>query len=125
MWQEVPSADEYSDLMMDRIAEAHESRLRALEKIEKEKLRVCKAYNKRVKAKSFQVGELVWKMILPIGTRVRRFSQWSPSWEGPYRVARVVPGNAYFVESLDGQGLTKVLNGKYLKKYFPSIWQES
>ena len=26
---------------------------------------VAKAYNKKVKAKSFQVGDLVWKTILP------------------------------------------------------------
>jgi hypothetical protein len=34
--------------------------------IEKDKLKVAKAYNKRVKTRSFQVGELVWKRILPL-----------------------------------------------------------
>jgi hypothetical protein len=38
-----------------------------LEEIEKEKLRVSRAYNKRVRWKSFQVGELVWKTVLPVG----------------------------------------------------------
>jgi hypothetical protein len=64
--QEALSADEYSGLMIDRVDEVHESRLRPLEEIEKEKLRVCKAYNKRVRAKS-QIGALVWKTILPVG----------------------------------------------------------
>jgi hypothetical protein len=55
-------------------------------------------------------------MILPIGKRDNRFSKWSPSWEGPYMVSKVVPSNAYFIKTLEGQELPKALNGKYLKK---------
>jgi hypothetical protein len=71
------------------------------------------------------VDDLVWKTILPIGARSSKFSKWSPSWEGPYIVTKVVPGNAYFVKTLEGQKLGKALNGKYLKKYYLSIWQET
>jgi hypothetical protein len=40
-------------------------------------------------------------------------------------VVGIVSGNSYFVETLEGKGLTKVLNGKYLiKKLYPSVWQE-
>jgi hypothetical protein len=39
-----------------------------LKDIEKEKIKIAKAYNKRVMGKSFQVGDLVWKMILSLGT---------------------------------------------------------
>jgi hypothetical protein len=62
-------------------------------------------------------------MILLFGTRSNRFSKWSPSWEGPYKVVGIAPGNVYFVETLEGQRLGKALNGKYLKKYYPSVWQ--
>ena len=86
---------------------------------------MAKAYNKRVKEKSFQIGDLVWKMILPIGTRDRKFGKWSPSWEGPYKVVEIVPDNSYFVQSLRGEKLAKALNGKYLKKYHPSVLQEA
>jgi hypothetical protein len=74
--------------------------------------------------KSSQVGDLVWKMILPLGTRSGMIGKWSPSWEGPFRVIRVVPGNAYFVEDLKGHFVPKALNGKYLKCYYPSMWQD-
>jgi hypothetical protein len=30
----------------------------------------------------------------------------------------MVPGNAYFMENLEGQGSAKALNGKYLKSIF-------
>jgi hypothetical protein len=49
----------YHDLMMDNIDEVIDVRLKALKEIEKDKARVVRAYNKKVKSKSFQVGELV------------------------------------------------------------------
>jgi hypothetical protein len=39
-------------------------------------------------------------------------------------VVGITVGNAYLVETLEGKVLPKVLNGKYLKKYYASIWQE-
>jgi hypothetical protein len=69
----------YGELMMDMIDESSESRLTALREIEKEKLRVARAYNKKVREKSFQIRELVWKTILPIGSRDNKFGKWSPN----------------------------------------------
>jgi hypothetical protein len=80
---------------------------------------VAKAYNKRIRERSFQIGELVWKTIWTPGTRSSKFGKWSPSWEGPYKVTSIVPGNVYFLETLEGEALPKVLNVKYLKKYYP------
>jgi hypothetical protein len=122
--QDYLSAKEYTELMMDKVDEAPESRLKALEEMEKEKVKIAKAYNKHVVEKSFQVGDLVWKTILLLGTRSGKFRKWSPNWEGPIRVIRVVPGNAYFMEDLEGHSLPKSLNGKYLKHYYPSTWQD-
>jgi hypothetical protein len=121
--QDYLSAKEYTELMMDKVDEAPESRLKALEEIEK-KVKIAKAYNKRVMEKSFQVGDLVWKTILPLGTRSGKFGKWLPSWEGPFRVIRVVSGNTYFMEDIEGHSLPKALNGKYLKHYYPSTWQD-
>ena len=99
---------EYHDLMMDNIDEVTDKRLMALKEIEKDKLMVAKAYNKKVKAKNFQVGELVWKTVLPLKTKDRRFGKWSPSWECPYKVKQVVLGNAYMLEDLQGNELPKL-----------------
>jgi hypothetical protein len=40
-------------MMMDNIDEVIDKRLKALKEIEKNKARVAKAYNKKVKSKSF------------------------------------------------------------------------
>jgi hypothetical protein len=116
---------DYHNLMLDRLDEVSDERVKALREIEKDKLRVARAYNKRVKEKSFQVGDLIWKMILPIGSRSNRFGKWSPNWEGPYRIEEVTPGNSYMVQSVQGTSLPRALNAKYLKRYYPSIWQDA
>ena len=46
------SAIDYHDLMIDNIDEATNKRLMALRETEKDKLRVARAYNKKVKGKS-------------------------------------------------------------------------
>jgi hypothetical protein len=116
------SVDTYHALMMDNIDEVADKHLEALEATKKDKRRVARAYNKRVKAKSFQVGDLVWKTILPIGSKSNKFGKWSPSWKGPYKVVRVCSENSYMVEPLQGQQLPRALNGRYFKKFYPSVW---
>ena len=61
--------------MMDNVDEVSDKQLQALKEIKKDKLRVARAYNKKVKAKSFQVGELVWKTILPLGIKSNKFAK--------------------------------------------------
>ena len=47
------TAVDYYDLMMDNIDEVSDKRLQALKEIEKDKLRMARVYNKKVRAKSF------------------------------------------------------------------------
>jgi hypothetical protein len=63
------------NLMMDNIDEITDRRMRALKEIEKDKARLVWAYKKKVRLKSFQVGELVWKTILPLGTKDIKFEK--------------------------------------------------
>jgi hypothetical protein len=63
------SAVNYYNLMLDRLDEVSDERVKVLGEIERDKLRVARAYNKKVKKKLFQVGDIIWKTILPIGSR--------------------------------------------------------
>ena len=112
-------------LMMDNIDEVTDKRLAALKAIEKDKLIVARSYNKKVKLKNFHIGDLVRKVILPIGSKDRKFGKWSPSWEGSFKITRIVPINSYLVDSIQGTLLPRALNGKYLKKYHLSVCQEA
>ena len=97
--------------------------MKALKEIEKDKLRVARAYNKKVKLKSFQVGDLVWKTILPLGMKSNKFGKWLPSWEGPYKIVKVISGNSYMMETVQGERPRRAINGRYVKKFYPSMWQ--
>jgi hypothetical protein len=119
------NVESYYALMMDNIDEVTHKRTEALEEIQKDKRGVARAYNKKVKVKSFQVGDLVWKTILPIGSKSKKFGKWSPSWEGPYKVVMVCSGNSYMVETLQGQQLPRALNKRYLKIFHPSVSQDA
>jgi hypothetical protein len=65
------------------------------------------------------------KLILPIGSRDPKYGQWSLTWEEPYRISQCAPGNAYILETLEGEKFARALKGKYLKKYYPSIWVDA
>ena len=87
----------------------------------RQKERVARTYNKRVKKKVFIINYLVWRVILPMDKKNKALGKWSPQWEGPFRVLKVFSNNAYEVEELlDDKRVLKV-NGKYLKKYKPSL----
>ena len=65
-FQDQLTADEYSALMKDELEDLAGHRLKALANVEANKARVGRWYDKKVKAKAFDQGELVWKLILPV-----------------------------------------------------------
>jgi hypothetical protein len=94
-------AKQYAALMNNNVEDLTELRLWSLEKIRENKAMVACTYNKKVKLKEFQVGDLVWEAVLPSGTKDTTYEKWSPNWHGPYRIDQVLPGNAYMLEELD------------------------
>jgi hypothetical protein len=116
------TAEIYKNLMMDDLEDLKCHWLRALENIEANKLRVAMHYNKKARSKEFSEGDLVWKVKLPIGSKDSKFGKWSPNLDGPYRIKRCVPSDTYILEMLEGEEeFDKAINGKFLKKYYPSI----
>jgi hypothetical protein len=118
------TAEEYAALMNDNVEDLTELRLWSLEKIKESKAKVARAYNKKVKLKEFQVEDLVWEAVLPLGTKDAAYGKWSPNWHGPYRIDQVLPENAYMLEELDDVKFPVAINGQHLKKYFPSMWDD-
>ena len=66
-------------------------------------------------------SDLVWKVILTIGTKTTKFSKWSPNWEGPFIISQVIYGGVYKLSTLEGEELARSVNKKYLKKYHPMM----
>jgi hypothetical protein len=53
------SAIDYHNFVFGRLDEVLDERMKALGEMERDKFRVAKAYNKRVKGKSCQFGDLI------------------------------------------------------------------
>jgi hypothetical protein len=118
------TAEEYAALMNDNIKYLMELRLWSLERIKENKAKLARAYNKKVKLKEFQVGDLVWEAVLPLGIKDAAYGKWSSNWHGRYRIDQVLPRNAYLLKELDGVKFLVAVNGQHLKKYFPSMWDD-
>ena len=115
--------EQYHQSMCLELESIDEARILALNSILFQKKKPAKNYNKKVKYISFDEGDLVWKTILPIGIKSHKFGKWSPNWEGPYQIHRVLPSGAYHLKNLNGYVHPKKINGRYLKHYFPTIWE--
>jgi len=74
-FQDQLTVDDYATLMKDELDDLAEHRLRALISIEENKKRVARWYDEKVKAKEFNDGDLVWKLILLIGTKSSMFGK--------------------------------------------------
>jgi hypothetical protein len=121
-FQDQLTADDYSVLMKNELEDLAGHRLRAMISIEENKKRIARWYDKKVEVKEFSQGDLVWKLILPIGSKDSKFGKWSQTWEGPYHINRCAPSNMYILETLEGEEFSRALTRKYLKRYYPSIW---
>lgn len=103
--------------MLDEVVDLDEERSNAFELLKRRKKRVERAYNKRVKVKSFFIRDLVWKVILPIDKRNRTLGKWSRKWESSFQIVQLFSNNAYEIEELDEDRRILRVNGKYLKKH--------
>jgi hypothetical protein len=73
------TAEEYAALMNDNVEDLMKLRLWSLEKIKENKSKVARTYNKKVKLKEFQVRDLIWEAVLPLGTKDVAYGKWSPN----------------------------------------------
>ncbi|XP_058787247.1 uncharacterized protein LOC131661659 [Vicia villosa] len=85
---EIPSED-YWNMMADELVDLDEERMLALYSLRRQKDKVARAYNKRVKDKVFAIDDLVWNFILPMDRNDRILGKLSPNWEGPFKIVRV------------------------------------
>lgn len=83
---------------------------------------MVRAYDKRVKSKNVAEVDLVWKVVLPIGTKDQRLDKWSPR-ECPFIVDSIKAKEAYQLRDRDRELHAMPINRHFLKKtYYPMAW---
>ena len=78
--------------------------------------RMAKAYDKKVRPRVFQEGDLVLKKLLSL--LGEDHSKWAPYYEGPYIVKKAFLGGALKLSSMDGEDLTRPVNSDSVKRYY-------
>ncbi|XP_059629528.1 uncharacterized protein LOC132272387 [Cornus florida] len=114
---------DYTQAMLTELEDLDEVRLDALDHIIAHKKKVMRIYNKRIKPKSFAEEDLVSKVIRPVGKVDRKYGKWSHKWEESYLIHEVLSGGAYKLKYLSGRLHDYPINGKYLKRYMPAIFE--
>ncbi|XP_059627509.1 uncharacterized protein LOC132270347 [Cornus florida] len=94
----------YNETMLAKLKDLDEVQKLALDHLMIHKAKVMKAYNKRVKFKSFAECDMVWQTILPPGKVDRVYEKWSPTWKGPFVVHQVLHGGVYRLKDLNSKG---------------------
>ena len=78
--------------------------------------RMIKDFNKKIRPRVYQVGDLVMKcIIIPQGDPR---GKWTPTYEGPFIVKRVFSGSAMMLTTMDGEDFPHPINAYIVKKYY-------
>ncbi|GKV48228.1 hypothetical protein SLEP1_g55054 [Rubroshorea leprosula] len=78
---------------------------------------VARFYNKRVRARQFQVGDLVLRKAGLTNT-YSHMGKLAPNWEGPYKVVQVNRPGSYILADLNGRQLPFTWNVQNLRKFY-------
>ncbi|TYK02888.1 uncharacterized protein E5676_scaffold968G00270 [Cucumis melo var. makuwa] len=93
--QEELTIEDNVKLRLQELEALDEKRLEAQQALECYQARMSKAFDKHVKPRSFQVGDLVLAVRRPIVTTRHTGNKFTPKWDGPYIVKEVYINGAY------------------------------
>ncbi|KAL0305361.1 UNVERIFIED_CONTAM: hypothetical protein Sangu_3035700 [Sesamum angustifolium] len=112
--QEVLTEEENAQIRLEELEALDEKRLEAQQRLECYQTRLSRAFNKKVRPCSFQVGDLVLSVRRPIITTQRTGNKFLPKWDGPYVVKEAYINGAYKLIAEDGLRIGPI-NEKFLK----------
>jgi hypothetical protein len=79
--------------------------------------RVSRYFNRKVKPRSFKVGDLVLRKVT-LAIRDYTEGKLPPNWEGPYKVINCQSPGVYYLEDREEEVLQRPWNAEHLRKYF-------
>ncbi|KAL0456187.1 UNVERIFIED_CONTAM: hypothetical protein Slati_0957900 [Sesamum latifolium] len=115
--QEGLTEEENARLRLEELEALDEKRLEAQQRLECYQARLSKAFNKKVRPRSFQVGDLVLVVRRSIIITHRTGNKFLPKWDGPYVVKEAYTNGAYKLVAEDGLRIG-LINGNFLKRYY-------
>ncbi|RDY14746.1 pol, partial [Mucuna pruriens] len=108
---------EWVQQRLDQLNLIEEKRLTALCHGQLYQRRVKKAFDKKVKPRVFQKGDMVLKKVLP--NLKDHKGKWAPNYEGPYVVKQAFSGGALILTNAEGQDLAYPVNADAVRMFYP------
>ncbi|KAL0411999.1 UNVERIFIED_CONTAM: hypothetical protein Slati_3789600 [Sesamum latifolium] len=115
--QEGLTEEENAHIWLEELEALDEKRLAAQQRLEYYQARLSRAFNKKVRLRSFQVGDLVLAVRRPVITTHRMENKFLPKWDGLYVVKEAYTNGAYKLIVEDDLRIGPS-NGKFLKRYY-------
>ncbi|KAG9453450.1 hypothetical protein H6P81_006354 [Aristolochia fimbriata] len=112
------TTEECAQLRLAELESLDEQRLEAQQRLECYQSRMTRAFNKKVRLRSFQKGDLVLAVRRPMLFTSKTGGKFAPKWEGPYVIQEAYTNGAYKLVTANGSELP-VTNGKFLKRFYP------
>ncbi|XP_049394551.1 uncharacterized protein LOC125858798 [Solanum stenotomum] len=78
--------------------------------------RMARAYNKKVRPRNFEVGQLVKKRILPHQDEAK--GKFAPNWQGPYVIKKVLSKGALQLADMEEKAIDTIVNADSIKRYY-------
>ncbi|XP_070041214.1 uncharacterized protein [Nicotiana tomentosiformis] len=78
--------------------------------------RMARYFSKKVRSRQFTPGQLVLKRIFPHYDEEK--GKFSPNWQSPYMVHRVLAGGALILIEMNGEIWPKPINSDAVKRYY-------
>ena len=97
--------------MADKLREATTVRMTSHQQ------RITNLYNRRVRQRAFQAGDLVLRRVFKKTTNPTA-GKFQPNWEGLYMIVRVGVAGSYALNTLDGTPVPRIWNVMHLKRYY-------
>jgi len=114
--QEMFHEDSNNDQLRVNLDCLDEVRDRASNKMTKYQQKMADYYNKRVRLRRLDIGDLILCKVTP-ATKDPAQRKLEPTWKRPYRVVHCSKQGSYHLETLDGRRLPRPWNIKHLKMY--------
>ena len=111
------SDSEWNSTRFEQLNLIEEKRLRAISHGQLYQARIARAFNKRVRPRTFKPGDLVLRKIRHILPDPR--GKWVPNYKGPYIVKQAFSGGALILTDMDGKIIAEPVNSDAVKMYFP------
>ncbi|XP_074377377.1 uncharacterized protein LOC141718903 [Apium graveolens] len=79
--------------------------------------RTATQYNSKVRARTFKVGILVLRRVMP-NTKVVSHGVFGANWEGPYKIKSVLWEGTYHLNNMQDKLIPRAWNAENLREYY-------